>query len=144
MLHDKDIRKSVSTIPSCVMLDAALGLGVLAPSFEKLLTANLVMKFCHRLPSLSSVDGRWNLKSFVRLFGGRDRYFRYESRREIHTSDDAYVQDDRCSLRCSARYALLSCFPPTSPCGKHGNWRILNELRTVARGHILTGSFKAF
>ena len=53
------------------MLDAALGLGVLAPSFEKLLTANLVMKFCHRLPSLSSVDGRWNLKSFVRLFGGR-------------------------------------------------------------------------
>ena len=102
-----------------------LGLGVLAPSFEKLcvLTANLVMKFCHSC----APHGRWNLKSFVRLFGGRDRYFRYESRREIHTSD-AYVQDDRCYYCPLCSPAFMSWLPPASPCGKHGNWRICSIL----------------
>lgn len=55
-------------------------LGVLAPTFENVSTNGQVdNEVC-----LCSKE-QMEFKELVRLFGGRDRYFRYESRREIHT-----------------------------------------------------------
>ena len=53
----------------------------------------------------------------VRLFGGRDRYFRYESRREIHTRFHVCL-DDRCELRNPTHTGL--------------------RLRIYSKNHILT------